>query len=150
MKWWIWLIILFGLGFLSLVVKIVYVIMNLVGPVSLGFDYPPKEAANNPRCSAIDLEIISVNATTKKMIVKRNLGGVDLSKLKIYYRGIKSVSNVDASNLNENTEIILSIGYQIGKSHFGRYLSVGDEVLIAPILNDGTLCDLKDLANAVA
>jgi len=149
MKWWLWLLIVLGLGFIISISVIAYALIKLVGPVSLSFDYPPEEAANNPRCSAIKLEIVGVNATTKKMVVKRDLGGEDFPRLKVYYKGYKAVSNVDASKLKENTEITTSIGYQVGKTHTKR-LSVGDEVLIAPILNDGTLCDLKDSAKAVA
>lgn len=147
MKWWIWFLIIGGIVFLISISLVIYSVVKLVGPISLSLDYPSEEAKNNPRCSAINLEIVSINAETKKMVVKRNLGGEDFSKIKIYYNGIKAISNVGANNLKEGTSIEVSAGYKVAT--YGNRLNVGDELFIAPILNDGTLCDLKDSAIAV-
>jgi len=146
MKKWVLLLIIFGIVFLISISVIAYLIFTkVVGPLSLSLDYPPEDAANNPRCSAINLEIIGVNATTKKMTVKRNVGGEDFPKLKIYYEGYKAVSNVGVSQLKEGTSVEVSAGYTLGHS---KVLPENANVLIAPILSDGTLCDLKDSAIA--
>jgi len=82
-------------------------------------------------CASINLKIQELNPNFNILIIKRESGSGDLHKIRI--------------SINQEAEDLRAIGLDEGEDkQFILDINSGDEVKIAPILADGTVCDISD------
>ena len=82
-------------------------------------------------CDSINLKIQELNPNFNILKIRREAGKGNLNKIRIFInQEINEVFAIDLGEL-ENKQFILDI-------------NSGDEVKIAPILIDGTVCDISD------
>jgi len=85
-----------------------------------------------PQCLSINLKISEINPNTNMLKISRGIGKGDLSKIKILVNG-NPIDNLLASDIKEGATKIFIIN-----------INPGDNVEIAPILKDGTICAISD------